>query len=41
MIRVIFIHTGKAGGRLTGVDTLSFKLFQIVLLILRIVIVKA
>ena len=21
MIRVIFIHTGKAGGRLTGVDT--------------------
>ena len=39
MIRVTFIHTGKAGGRLTGVDT--EVLFQIALLILRLVAVKA
>ena len=44
MIRVTFIHTGKAGGRLTGVDTsteVSIYLFQIALLILGLVAVKA
>ena len=41
MIRVIFILTGKAGGRLTGVDTLRCLLLQIALLILRIVALKA